>query len=115
MTNDPTDLATVRAELLSLTDERVGLTAALRQAEQQRDELRRLLDSDDLGAENLRLQERADRAEATQQTLQLRIEEQSLERERALASLREEFTSSRTWRIGSALVLGLRRTPGAGR
>lgn len=115
MTNDPTELDALRAELLRLTDEQVGLTAALRQAELERDELRRLLDSEDLGAENLRLQERADRAVAAQQTLQLRLEEQSLERDRALASLRDEFTSSRTWRVGSALVLGLRRTPGVSR
>jgi hypothetical protein len=98
------DVRGLRAEILRLRDALAGATAEAEHAQQRLAASKLDLDGLPLAQENLRLRDELAQARVGQhyfESLYLRI---SAERERDHERLVGEFTGSRTWRIGAAVM-----------
>lgn len=98
------DVRELRAEILRLRDALTGATAEAEHARERLAASKLELDGLPLAQENLRLRDELAQARVGQhyfESLFLRI---SAERERDHERLVSEFTGSRTWRIGAAVM-----------
>lgn len=103
-TASPDEGVELRSEILRLRDALEGATAEAQHAQQRLAAMKMDLEDLPLAQENLRLRDELAQARVGQhyfESLYLRV---SAERERDHEKLVGEFTGSRTWRIGAAVM-----------